>query len=113
MIRALRVARRSAVKARTQASDQLHDLVVSAPEPLRAQVRSLAIQALVRRAAGFRSGALATPLAATKLAMRELARRWLALDAEIGRLDGVLDRLGPAASPGRRRPGCRWPRTTA
>jgi transposase len=31
MVRALRVARRSAVKARTQAANQLHDLVVSAP----------------------------------------------------------------------------------
>ena len=99
MIRALRVARRSAVKACTQAANQLHDLVVSAPEPLRAQVRSLAIEAVVSRAAGFRPGALSTPLAATKLAMRELARRWLALDAEIGRLDGVLDRLVAQAAP--------------
>jgi transposase len=31
MIRALRVARRSAIKARTQAANQLHDLVVAAP----------------------------------------------------------------------------------
>jgi transposase len=99
MIRALRVARRSALKARTQAANQLHDLVVSAPEPLRAQVRSLAIEALVTRAAGFRPGALATPLAATKLAMRELARRWLTLDAEIRRLDAELDRLVAQAAP--------------
>jgi transposase len=99
MIRALRVARRSAVKARTQAANQLHDLVVSAPEPLRAQVRSLAIQALVRQAARFRPGALSTPVAATKLAMRELARRWLALDAEVGRLDAELDRLVAQAAP--------------
>jgi hypothetical protein len=67
MIRALRVARRSTVKARPQAANQLHDLVVSAPEPLRAQVRSLAIDGLVTRAAGFRPGTLATPVAATKL----------------------------------------------
>jgi transposase len=95
MIRALRVARRSAVKARTQAANQLHDLVVSAPEPLRAQLRGLAIAVLVTRAAGFRPGALDTPVAATKLAMRELARRWQLLDAEVGRLDGELDRLVP------------------
>jgi transposase len=99
MVRALRVARRSAVKARTQAANQLHDLLVSAPEPLRAQVRSLAIEALVRRAAGFRPGVLSTSAAATKLAMRELARRWQALDAEVGRLDAELDRLVAQAAP--------------
>jgi transposase len=99
MVRALRVARRSAVKARTQAANQLHDLVVSAPEPLRARLRGLAVAVLVRRAAGFRPGALATPLAATKLAMRKLARRWLALDAEVGRLDAELDRLVAQAAP--------------
>ncbi len=99
MIRALRVARRSAVKARTQAANQLHDLVVSAPEPLRAQLRGLAIAVLVTRAAAFRPGALDTPVAATKLAMRELARRWQLLDAEVGRLDGELDRLVAQAAP--------------
>jgi transposase len=60
MIRALRVAGRSAVKARTQASNQLHDLVVSAPEPVRESLCGLAIETLVRRAAGFRSGAPAS-----------------------------------------------------
>jgi hypothetical protein len=62
-------------------------------------VRSLAIDGLVTRAAGFRPGALATPVAATKLAMRELARRWQLLDAEVGRLDGELDRLVAQAAP--------------
>jgi transposase len=99
MIRALRVARRSAIKARTQAANQLHDLVVAAPEPVRAQLRGLAIEALVKRAAGFRPGTLSTPVAATKLAMRELARRWLTLDAEIGRLDTELDRLVGQTAP--------------
>jgi transposase len=42
MIRALRVARRSAVKARTQAANQLHALVVTAPDELRSTVRRLA-----------------------------------------------------------------------
>ena len=62
-------------------------------------MRSLAIDALVRRAGGFRPVALATLLAATKLAMRELARRWPALDAEIHRLDAELDRLVAQAAP--------------
>jgi transposase len=99
MIRALRVARRSTVKARTQAANQRHELVVSAPEPLRGQLRGLVIAVLVTRAAGFRPGPLSTPVAATKLAMRELARRWLALDAEVGRLDAEMDRLVAQAAP--------------
>src|SRR4030081_1811328 len=47
MIRALRVARRSAVKARTQAANQLHALGVTAPNELRSTVRRLGIAALV------------------------------------------------------------------
>ena len=41
MIRALRVARQSAVKARTQAANQLRALVVTAPDALRARLRGL------------------------------------------------------------------------
>lgn len=39
-IRMLTLTRRSAVKARTQAANQLHALVVGAPEPLKAQQRA-------------------------------------------------------------------------
>jgi Transposase len=42
MLRMLRVARRSAVKARTQAANQLASLVVTAPEALRQRLRRLA-----------------------------------------------------------------------
>jgi transposase len=35
MVRSLRLARSSAVKARTQAANQLHGLVITAPDPLR------------------------------------------------------------------------------
>jgi transposase len=38
MLRALKVARRSAVKAKTQAANQLHALVMTAPERLRADL---------------------------------------------------------------------------
>src|SRR5262249_30890468 len=41
MIRALQAARRSAMKARTQAANQLHALVVTAPAGLRARLRRL------------------------------------------------------------------------
>jgi transposase len=41
MLRTLRVARQSALKSRTQAANELHALVVTAPEAVRAQLRRL------------------------------------------------------------------------
>src|SRR5215210_7373370 len=74
MIRTLRLARRSAMKARTQAANQLHALVVTAPDDLRAGLRRLSLVELVRRAAAFRpvraGTAIATPTAAAKLALK-------------------------------------------
>ena len=68
-IRALRVARRSALKARTQAANQLDALVISAPEPLRGQLRGLATAARVARVAALRCGQAPTDaIAATTLA---------------------------------------------
>ena len=100
MLRVLRVARRSAVKAHTQAANQLASLVVTAPELLRQQLRPLGPGQLVRTAAGLRPGPLATPTAAAKLALRELARRAQCLSAEIRRLDAELARLTRTAAPG-------------
>jgi transposase len=99
MIRALRVARRSAIKARTQAANQLDSLVITAPEELRVQLRGLATARRVEVAAAFRPGSLTTPVAATKLALRELARRHLALSAELERLDTELAKLVRKAAP--------------
>jgi transposase len=99
MIRALRVARRSAIKARTQAANQLHALVVNAPDALRSQLRTLNTNQLVDRAANFRAGSMITPTAATKLALHELARRHRHLSNEINRLDRHLDQLVAQAAP--------------
>jgi transposase len=56
MIRTLRAARRSAVKARTQAANQLHALRVTAPEELLKYLRGLSTKELVSVAARFRLG---------------------------------------------------------
>src|SRR5215207_11631408 len=45
-IRMLRLARRSAIKARTQAANQLQGVVETAPGPLREKLRALKIPAL-------------------------------------------------------------------
>jgi transposase len=99
MLRVLRVARRSAMKARTQAANQLDSLLVTAPDQLRAQFRGLAPDRLVQIAAALRPGELADPVAATKLALRELARRHQALTGELDRLDSHIAKLAPKASP--------------
>lgn len=100
MIRLLRVARRSALKARTQAANQLHALVLTAPDPLRARLRGLTLDRLVVVAAAFRPGPLLdTPLAATRLALKSLARRSQQLSAEVATLDAQLSQLVAAAAP--------------
>jgi transposase len=100
MLRCLRVARSTAVKARTQAINALKALVVTAPEDLREQLRGLSATKLVRAAANLAPGKLDTPAAATKLALRTLAERHQALSAEVKTLDRELRRLVAAAAPG-------------
>jgi len=99
-IRALHGARRSAVKARTQAANHLHALVVTAPDELRARLRHLGVAGLVALAAAFRPGAPTTPTAATKLALKSIAVRYRHLTAEIEALDAHLGRLVAETAPG-------------
>ena len=98
-IRALRVARRSALKARTQAGNQLHALVVTAPDELRRDLRELHLAKLAERASRFQRQPVNTTTAATKLALRSVARRWLALGDEIRHLDAELARLIAHTAP--------------
>jgi len=99
MLRVLRMARRSAMKARIQTVQQLDSLVVTAPDRLRATLRRLTLEQLVPVAAALRPGVLVDPLAATKLALRELARRHQALSAEVARLDREIIRLTATVAP--------------
>ncbi|WP_285741036.1 IS110 family transposase, partial [Kitasatospora phosalacinea] len=99
-VRVLRVTRRSAVKARTQAVNQIRGMLVSAPAVLREQLAGLDRSVLIRTLARLRSGDdLSTPLAATKAALRRLARRHQALDAEIAELDAEIGPLLKQAAP--------------
>jgi len=102
MIREIKIARDTAVKARTQAIITLKALVVTCPDELRHELQPLSKAALRDRCAGLRPGAVTTPLAAAKHALRSLARRWEALDAEIKSHEKLLDPLTAAAAPGLR-----------
>jgi transposase len=101
MIRALRVARRSAMKARIQAGNQLLGLLTRAPEELRARLWKLRGRNLVKAALRLEpaGGVPASVTAATELALRELAGRWHGLDGEIDRLDELLDALVKKVAP--------------
>lgn len=98
-IRALRVARRSAVRTRIQLANQIHALVISAPEPLRASLRHLDTRRLITTAAAFRPGADLDPTNATKHALRQLARRHQDANSDIEYLDSLLTELVPRACP--------------
>lgn len=99
MIRVLRVARSSAIKARTQAINAIKALVVTAPDELRQQLRDLSVLQLVATAARLRPAKVGSCLAATKMALRILAQRHQGLDVEIELLDTELDRLTAEAAP--------------
>jgi transposase len=99
MLRALRVARRSAVADRTRAANQLHGLVISSPSELREELRTLRLGVLVDRAIGFRPGELTSPVAAFKFAMKEIAQRFKNLDEQVNRLDCEIKKLVQVAAP--------------
>ncbi|WP_235619130.1 IS110 family transposase [Embleya scabrispora] len=86
-IRALRVVRKSAIKARTQTVNQIRTLVVTAPSVVRDKSRRLSTRQLVDTLARSRpSGEPDDPACAVKIALRRLARHQ-APDEEIKEAD--------------------------
>jgi transposase len=100
MIRVLRTARRSALKSRTQAANQLRNLVVTAPDGLRHRLRERSTKELVAVVARFRlKDAPNNVWEATRFALRSVARRYEVLSEEIAQLDVHLDRLVLGTAP--------------
>ena len=92
--------RSSAVKARSQTTNQLKSLLVTVPEQLREQLRALTTTALIATCARLRpTGDIADPEYATKTALRRLARRHQYLSEEIAEADAELRALVTAAAP--------------
>lgn len=92
-LRQLRVARAGAIKARTAAANQLHSLIDTAPEALRAQMLELSFKQKVAAAERFRPGTSSGPEASSKRAMRSVARRWRFLDVEAKELRAEAERI--------------------
>jgi transposase len=99
VIRILRVERRSAIHARTQAANQVHAVVSTAPEALRAKLRDLPLASLISRASKLRGLVPTDPVSATKRVLRGLAERWEHLDREIAYLDVQLGAIVKKTAP--------------
>jgi transposase len=100
-LRALRVARRSAVTARADAQRRIKALIVTAPDQLRTTLRALGDRELIAYCASRRPdrATAADPAIATVLALRALARRHQQLSVEIAELDTLLAPLVAAINP--------------
>jgi len=100
-LRNLRVARRSAVDQRANCQRRIKTLIVTAPEPLRQQLRGLGNTALLTTCIALRpdTSRVAEPTQATKVALRSLARRHAALSAELADLDALIAPLVAAINP--------------
>ena len=99
MIRMLKSAKDLAIKARTQAVNQMKAMVVTAPAELRETLDGLATNALTKRCRSFRPGRLDNPTAAAKYTLRSLAHRYRQLNKEIQDLKAELERLVQTAAP--------------
>ena len=100
VIRILRLERRSAIRARTQAANQLHAVVATAPESLRSTLRDLSLTLLISRASKLRVDTPVDAVTATKRVLRGLALRWQQLDGEASLLNRELETLVKMTAPG-------------
>ena len=109
VIRMLRVARASAVRARTQAFNNLFGTMISAPSPVRDELVELTKRTFVNRCLALEpetedlTELLDDPdrlvLAGVRLTLRDLARRWKTLDAEIKALSSQIEVIVAHVAP--------------
>lgn len=112
-MRIVSVARRSAVKAKTQAINQIRAILVSAPQDIRERLWRSNTRECVRACSRLRhlgDGVLLETLTTT---LKSLANRWLELSQEIIQLDRKLKQLTDEYAPGMRRQFGLGPQTVA
>jgi transposase len=98
-IRAIRVVFCSTRNARTRISNQIRDLLVTAPDSLREALEPLDTDERVARAARFRCGDSSDPAETTKVALRTLARQHQMLTTDLDTLRLRLDELTAQVNP--------------
>ena len=100
-LRVLRTTRKTAIKCRRAALQQLHNTIVAAPEEVRDQVRNLTRMQRLRTCAAWRPDTVGyrDPVVATKLSLKSLARRILDINDEIAELDRFIVPLVEELAP--------------
>ena len=101
-IRALRVARIGAIKAKTAATNTLRSMIITAPGPLRAQLPSAGLpNKVIDACARLRPDQehLDDPVQAVKASLRSIAQRARCLRDEIKTLDHQIHSLLKATAP--------------
>jgi transposase len=100
-MRILITERRSAAKTKTQTLNQIHALLITAPEVVRNAYRALSgvklLAALARSRPGV--GESADPAQVARQTLKRLACRHAMLDEEVTTIDGQLERLVRALNP--------------
>jgi transposase len=100
MLRVLRIARISAVRARAKAFAALKDLIVTAPAELRERLAGRHKLHLIGACVGLTTSEIpCTPAEAVTIAVKSLAERCLRLDAETKTLDQQIEALTTQACP--------------
>jgi transposase len=100
-LRILMSERRSAVKARTQGINQIHALLITAPDTVRTAYRGLTGDKLVTTLARSRpaAGGGTDPAQIARQTLKRLATRCLTLHEEITIIDGQLEALVRSVNP--------------
>lgn len=99
MIRQVKIAKDTAVKARSQAMITLKTVVVTAPADLRDQLDSCGDAQLLEACRQLRYETMAGPADATRYTLRALAERYHDLDREARLHDRVLQTLTQRGAP--------------
>ncbi|MCT2292038.1 MULTISPECIES: IS110 family transposase [Janibacter] len=100
-MRILLAERRSAAKARAQVMNQIHALLITAPELVRQAFRHLSGQRLVNTLAKTRPGTIPSPDpdVVARQTLRRFALRYLTMQAEIDLIEQQLDFLARQVNP--------------
>jgi transposase len=112
-IRSLHNTRRSAVKARTAATNQITAMLVTAPEAIRSKYRALKGQPLVTALSKHRTKVPDPVDAAVLTALKTLAQRHQFLTTQADELTALIDPLVTVANPGLRAAFCVGPDSAA
>jgi len=101
MVRMLKLARDSAVKARTQTINQIRAVLVTAPTALREDLAGLSTAKLLQRCLTFPADMPTTPTPTTvaQYTLHTLARRYRELDQDARELKAHLTQVTTAAAP--------------